>query len=155
MPSERQITPAPWLPPCPTSTTDGLISAAMSAMASEIASPARAGATGDVTVCSRSRVIVMSIVSALFSLALALADSDRDLAWLSTAGNADRNALAYAVPRQLLLKLLDLANHRTVDGQDDVAEHQSGRVRRTTSFDGDDEQTEFLIIRKSPSQRLR
>ena len=51
------MTPAPWLPPCPTRTTDGLISAATSAIASESASPARAGATGDVTVCSRSRVI--------------------------------------------------------------------------------------------------
>src|SRR5215211_3237357 len=99
MPSARQMTPAPWLPPCPTSTTDGLISAATWAIASESASPARAGATGVVRVCSRSRVIDMSFVSALFGLTLALADGDRDLAWLATAGDADRDTLANAIPR--------------------------------------------------------
>src|SRR5215204_1669786 len=124
MPSERQMTPAPWLPPWPTSTTDGLISAAMSAMASESASPARAGMTKDVPVSSRSRIMVIANVSALFGLALALADGDRDLAWFSAAGDADRDALANAIPSKLLLKLLDLADRHPVHGKDDVAEHQ-------------------------------
>src|SRR5215213_8753666 len=157
MPSERQMTPAPWLPPRPTSTTDGLISAATSAIASESASPARAGARGIVTarVCSRSRVIDMSMLSALFGLALALADGNRDLTRLSTAGDADRDALANAVPRELLLKLLDLTDGGAVDGQDDVAEHQPGRVRGTAGFDGDDEQTQFLTAIEGASQRLR
>ena len=104
---------------------------------------------------SRSRVIVMSMVSALFSLALALADGDRDLAWLSTAGYADGDALANAVSCQLLLKLLDLADSSTVNGEDDIAEHHPGRVRGTAGFDGDDEQSEFLTVIEGPSQRLR
>src|SRR5829696_9347073 len=157
MPSERQMTPAPWLPPWPTRTTEGVISAAMSAIASASASPARAGATGSATatVCSRSRVMDMSIDSALFGLALPLTDGDWDLARFSTAGDADRDALANAIPRQLLLKLLDLADRRAVDGKDDVAEHQPGRVRGTASLDRDDQQTQLLTISEGAGQRLR
>src|SRR4051812_30880868 len=127
-------------------TTDGLISAATSAIASESASPARAGAMGDVTVCSRSRVVDMSNVSALFSLALALADSDCNLAWLSTAGNAEGIALATAAACWLPLRLLALTDRRTINGQDDIAEHQPGCVRGTAGFDGYDEQPQFLLI---------
>src|SRR5215218_4569717 len=156
MPSERQMTPAPWLPPWPTRTTDGVISAATSAIAWESASPARAGATGATTAgaCSRSRVVDMSIGSALFGLALALADGDRDLARFATASDADRDALANAIPCQLFLKLLDLADRHTVDSQDHVAKHQPGRVRGTTGLDGDDEQTELLTIIEGAGQRI-
>src|SRR5215213_358165 len=142
MPSERQMTPAPWLPPWPTRTTEGVISAAMSAIASASASPARAGATGaaTATVCSRSRVMDISIDSALFGLPLALADGHWDLARFSTAGDADRDALTNAIPRQLFLELLDLADRRTVNGQNDVAKHQPGRVRGTTGLDRNNEQ---------------
>src|ERR671916_1150815 len=118
MPSERQMTPAPWLPPWPTRTTDGVISAAMSAIAWESASPARAGATGGASVRSRSRVVDMSVNSALVGLALALANGDRDLARFAAAGDTERDALANAIPRQLFLKLLDLADRNTVDSQD-------------------------------------
>ena len=52
----------------------------------------------------------MSIDSALFRLSLALADGDRDLARFATASDADWDALANAIPRQLFLKLLDLAD---------------------------------------------
>jgi hypothetical protein len=97
----------------------------------------------------------MSIVSALFGLALALADGDRNFAWFATAGNADRNALANAIPRELLLKLLDLTDRGAVDGQDDVAEHQPGSVRGTAGFDGDDEETQFLAVGEGTSQRFR
>ncbi len=78
-----------------------------------------------------------------------------DLAWFAAAGDADRDALANAIPCQLLLKLLDLADRRAVDGQDDVAEHQPGRVRGTAGLDGDDEQTQFLTIVEGAGQRLR
>src|SRR5688500_20392772 len=96
----------------------------MSAIASESASPCRAGATEAATacVCSRSRVMDMSMVSALFGLALALADSDRDLAGFATEGDADGDGLANAIPCQLLLKLFGLAARRTVDGAADIAE---------------------------------
>src|SRR5688500_17074001 len=126
-------------------------------MACESASPARAGATGSATarVRSRSRVIDMSIDSALFRLALALADGDRDLARFATASDADWNALANAIPRQLFLKLLDLADRSSVDGKDDVAKHQPGRVRGTAGLDGDDEQAELLTIVEGAGQRLR
>ena len=97
----------------------------------------------------------MSMVSALFGLALALADGDRDLAWLSTAGDADRDALANAISRKLLLKLLHLTDLRAVDRQDDIAEHQPSRVRGTAGFDGDDEQSQFLSVIESSSQGLR
>ena len=97
----------------------------------------------------------MSIVSALFGLALALADGDRDFAWLATAGDADRNALANAIPRELLLKLLDLTDRGAVDGQDDIAEHQPGRVRGTTGLNRDDKETQFLAVGEGASQRLR
>src|SRR5215217_2083731 len=65
----------------------------MSAIASESASRARAGATEVSTVCSRSRVIDMSIDSALFSLALALADGDWDLTRFSTADDEETELL--------------------------------------------------------------
>jgi hypothetical protein len=97
----------------------------------------------------------MSIESALFGLALALADGDRDLARFATAGDVDRYALANAIPCQLLLKLLYLTDGDAIDGQNDVAEHQPGRVRGTGGFDGDDEKTQLLTIRKGPSQSLR
>ena len=97
----------------------------------------------------------MSIGSALFGLALALADGDRDLARFAAASDADRDALANAIPRQLFLKLLDLADRCTVDGQDDVAKHQPGRVRGTAGLDGDDEQTELLTIIEGADKCLR
>ena len=40
----------------------------------------------------------MSIASALFGLSLALADGDVDLTWFAAAGDADRDALANAIP---------------------------------------------------------
>ena len=92
--------------------------------------------------------------SALFGLALALTDGNGDLARFTAASDADRDALANAIPRQLFLKLLDLADRDTVDGQDDVAKHQPGRVRGTTGLDGDDEQTELLTIIKGPGKCL-
>src|SRR5919112_826152 len=157
MPSERQMTPAPWLPPCPTRTTEGVISVAISAMAWESASPERAGAAGAAaaSVRSRSRVMDMSIGSALVGLALALANGDRDLARFPAASDADRDALANAIPRQLFLKLLHLADRRAVDGEDDIAQHQSGRVGRAAGLDGDDEQTELLTIIKGAGKCLR
>jgi len=91
-------------------------------------------------------------VSALFGLALPLADGDRDFARFATAGDADRYALANAVPCQLLLKLLYLTDGDTIDGQNDVAEHQPCRVRGTAGFDGDDEKSQFLAIREGSSQ---
>ena len=97
----------------------------------------------------------MSIGSALLGLPLALADGDRDLAWFAAASDADRDALANAVSRQSLLKLLDLADRRAVDGQDDIAQHQPGRVRGTAGLDGDDEQTELLTIIEGAGKRLR
>src|SRR4051794_23991089 len=126
-------------------------------MAWESASPATAGASGAATarVCSRSRVMDMVIDSALFGLALALADGDRDLARLAAACDADRDALANAISRQLFLKLLHLADRRTVDGQDDVAKHQPSRVRGTAGLDGDDEQTELLTIIEGAGKCLR
>jgi hypothetical protein len=88
-------------------------------------------------------------------LALALANGDRDLARFAAAGDADRDALANAIPRQLFLKLLDLADRDTVDGQDDVAEHQTRRVGGTAGLDGDNEETELLTIIEGASQRFR
>jgi hypothetical protein len=66
------------------------------------------------------------MVSALFRLPLALADGDRDLAWFAPTGDADRDALAHAIPRQELLKLLDLTDRRAIDREDHIAEHQPG-----------------------------
>ena len=47
------------------------------------------------------------------------------------------------------------ADCSSVDGQDDVAKHQPGSVRRTAGLDGDDEQTELLAIVERAGQCLR
>ena len=94
-------------------------------------------------------------MSRLLGLALAFAYCDADFAWFTAAGDADWNTLANAVSRQSLLKLLNLPDLGTVDGQDHVAKHQASGVGGSAGLDGDDEQTLLLTILENAGEGLR
>ena len=55
----------------------------------------------------------------------------------------------------MLLKLLDLADHRVPSTSRMIAQHQPGRAGRAAGLDGDDEETQFLTIVEGADQRLR
>src|SRR5688572_22666176 len=130
-------------------TTDRLISAAISAMASESASPEKAGATG------ASRVMLISFDFLLLALRLALTDGHTHVARFAAADDTNGDRPSDPIACEALLELFDLANFISIDGDDDVSEHQTGRFRRTPILDRNDQQTVLLTVVEGAGECVR